>query len=49
MTGDEKDLFEKEAWCDDMCRLRKWDDGAKVLGLDVPGVDTYLAMMERIS
>jgi len=34
-------------WSDEMCRLRKWDDQAKEIGLEVPGVDAYEGLIER--
>ena len=30
-------------------RLRRWDDGGKVDGLDVPGFEHYVPMLERLS
>ncbi|KAF2674306.1 hypothetical protein BT63DRAFT_7223 [Microthyrium microscopicum] len=48
MQGNEKDSFARSPWCDDMCRLRKWDDEAKHIGWDVPGLDTYHESMIRV-
>jgi putative nucleotidyltransferase with HDIG domain len=48
MTGDEKSEFEHNPFCRDMCRLRKWDDEAKVIGLNVPGVDTYHEKIAKV-
>jgi phosphonate degradation associated HDIG domain protein len=30
-------------------RLRRWDDGAKVVGLDVPGLDHYRVRIEKLA
>ena len=48
MTGKERDDFESNPWCEDMCRLRRWDDEAKVTGLDVPGLESYREMVEKV-
>lgn len=40
-----------EEWVWDICRLRKWDDGAKVEGLrmeDIEGLERYGEMMEEV-
>lgn len=36
-----------EDWCKEMCRLRKWDDSSKVVGLEVKGAAAYEAMIEK--
>jgi phosphonate degradation associated HDIG domain protein len=41
MTPDEIARFERNPYCGDAVRLRRWDDAAKVPGLGVPGLDTY--------
>jgi putative nucleotidyltransferase with HDIG domain len=48
MKGTEKDDFASSPWCEDMCRLRKWDDEAKSVGLEVPELDSYHAMMIKV-
>jgi putative nucleotidyltransferase with HDIG domain len=48
MKGDEKAEFESDPFCQDMCRLRKWDDEAKVIGLEVPGVEAYREKMVKV-
>lgn len=48
MSNTEKVQFESSPWCSDMCRLRKWDDAAKVVGLTVPRLDTYQRAIERV-
>jgi predicted HD phosphohydrolase len=47
MQGLELEKWAADPWCKEMCQLRKWDDGAKVVGLEVEPADTYEAMMER--
>lgn len=47
MKGAELEEWAANPWCEDMCRLRKWDDGAKVEGLQVEPAKWYRAMMER--
>jgi predicted HD phosphohydrolase len=33
----------------DAVRLRRWDDTAKVVGLEVPTLDAYQGMVEKIT
>lgn len=47
MTGDELEEWSAKPWCQEMCRLRKWDDGAKIVGLEVEPAEAYRRMMER--
>ncbi|KAK5112583.1 hypothetical protein LTR62_003897 [Meristemomyces frigidus] len=47
MEAEELTRWGAEPWCEDMCRLRRWDDGAKVVGLTVPAADAYRGMMEE--
>lgn len=47
MSGDELEEWSAKPWCEDMCRLRKWDDGAKILGLEVEPAEAYRGMMQR--
>ncbi|EMC91892.1 hypothetical protein BAUCODRAFT_309643 [Baudoinia panamericana UAMH 10762] len=47
MSGTELQEWAGNPWCTDMCRMRKWDDAAKVVGLDVPPAEAYLGMIER--
>ncbi|KAK3677903.1 hypothetical protein LTR78_001998 [Recurvomyces mirabilis] len=46
MHGEELEQWAANPWCPDMVRLRKWDDGAKVVGLEVAPAEAYLEMME---
>jgi putative nucleotidyltransferase with HDIG domain len=50
MNDEEVSEFEKSEWCQEMCRLRKWDDEAKDLDMEdkMLGVDGYRDMMERV-
>ncbi len=41
MTGGEARRFEAEPGWRDAIAVRRWDDAAKVPGLDVPGLDHY--------
>ena len=47
MAGDELAAWAASPWCAEMCRLRKWDDGAKVVGLETAPVEAYAGMIER--
>lgn len=48
MKGAELKDWAANPWCADMCRLRKWDDGAKIVGLEVAPAEAYEAAMERL-
>ncbi len=41
MSEEEKAEFEKNVYYESAVRLRKWDDLAKVVGLEVPGLESY--------
>ena len=45
MQSAEFDEWSANPWCEEMCRLRKWDDGAKVVGLEVEPADVYRDMI----
>lgn len=45
MQGEELQQWAASPWCEDMCELRKWDDGAKHPGLVVPEAESYKRMM----
>ena len=47
MDGTELEGWRKGRWVEEMCRLRKWDDGAKIKGLEVEGLDAYQGMIEE--
>jgi len=45
MDLDEVAQWRRGEWAVEMTRLRKWDDGAKVIGQVVPGVEVYKGMI----
>lgn len=47
MEGQELQEWAANPWCAEMCRLRKWDDGAKVVGLEVAPAEAYEALIEQ--
>ena len=47
-TDDEVEAFEKNPHYQDAVRLRRWDDQAKVAGLDVPDLAHYRSVFERV-
>jgi predicted HD phosphohydrolase len=47
MSKGEVEIFESDELCGDMVRLRKWDDGAKVIGLDVQNAEGYARMIVK--
>ena len=49
MSSDEIAAFEKQPHFRDGVELRRIDDEAKVAGLDVPGLDTYLDTASRLA
>jgi putative nucleotidyltransferase with HDIG domain len=46
MDKNEVEAFESDELCRDMVRLRRWDDGAKIVGLEVQRAEAYGKMME---
>ena len=47
-TDDEVEAFEKNPHYQNAVRLRRWDDQAKVAGLDVPDLAHYRSVLERV-
>jgi len=47
MSEDEVGQWKRGEWSEEMARLRKWDDGAKIIGAVVPGVDAYESMIRK--
>ncbi|KAL7935673.1 hypothetical protein V8C35DRAFT_333561 [Trichoderma chlorosporum] len=47
MSGDERDKFSSDKWCKEMCQLRKWDDEAKIEGLEVRDLESWRPVLER--
>ncbi|KAF4454611.1 Transcriptional regulatory protein moc3 [Fusarium austroafricanum] len=41
MSEFEKAKFGSDRWCNEMCQLRKWDDEAKVEGLEVRDLESW--------
>lgn len=48
MKGAELEEWAANPWCSEMCQLRKWDDGAKIVGLEVAPAEAYEATMARL-
>ena len=40
--------FGSGEWCSEMCQLRKWDDEAKVKDLEVPGLESWRPVIEKV-
>ena len=47
MQGTELEEWMADPWCTEMCQLRRWDDGAKVVGLEVEPAEAYEAMIKH--
>jgi hypothetical protein len=45
MSGEENRKMDVDPWRDEMCRLRKRDDDAKIAKLKVAGAAAYRAML----
>ena len=48
MMVNEAERFEAISYSHDALRLRRWDDEAKVPGLEVPGFDHYRTILESL-
>jgi phosphonate degradation associated HDIG domain protein len=48
MSAEEVSRFEREPWFRAAVAVRRWDDGAKVPGLAVPGLDHYRPCLEAV-
>ncbi|KIX09543.1 uncharacterized protein Z518_00623 [Rhinocladiella mackenziei CBS 650.93] len=48
MSGEEVRTWSEAKWAKEKTNLRRWDDGAKVVGLDVPGLETYRSILEQV-
>jgi 2-amino-1-hydroxyethylphosphonate dioxygenase (glycine-forming) len=48
-AGDELEAFEQDSLKDEMVNLRKWDDHAKIVGIEnlTPRAETYREMIQR--
>lgn len=49
MSATEAERFAAHPAADDAVRLRGWDDGGKVLDLDVGTLDDYVEVLERVA
>jgi len=49
MAGNELLQFEKEPYCQQAVRLRRWDDQGKVAGLKTPGLAGYRGLIEELA
>ena len=47
MSGAELEEWAGNPWCAEMCQLRKWDDSAKVVGLEVEPAGSYKRIIEK--
>ncbi|OAP61447.1 hypothetical protein AYL99_03650 [Fonsecaea erecta] len=48
MSPDEVRQWQESNWADAKANLRRWDDGAKVVGLKVPELETYRPVLEQV-
>jgi predicted HD phosphohydrolase len=48
MTSVDAARFEENPFHADAVRLRRWDDAAKIPGLEVPPVVEYAALLRRV-
>lgn len=48
MNQHEVRQWEAAQWAKEKADLRRWDDGAKVVGLNVPGLETYRLVLEQV-
>lgn len=48
MSAEEVRRFEREPWYRSAVAVRRWDDGAKVPGLVVPGIEHYRPCLEAV-
>lgn len=49
MSGDDVREFEQRPYFADAVRLRKWDDAAKVVGLETPPLDHFATYVNNVS
>ena len=49
MTGDEASRFEEHPFFADAVRLRKWDDAAKIVGLETPPLIHFARYVQSVS
>jgi len=49
MSANEVGQFEREHFCQEALRVRRWDDQSKVAGLKTPTLIDYAALIERVA
>ncbi len=49
MSEQEVAEFERHTFYREAVQLRTWDDEGKIQGLDVPSIDAYLPMIDRVA
>lgn len=49
MSADEAAAFARQDFVDRAVRLRRWDDRGKVDGIEVPPLESYRGMVERLA
>jgi [1-hydroxy-2-(trimethylamino)ethyl]phosphonate dioxygenase len=49
MSAHEVAQFERERFCREAVRVRRWDDQGKVAGLETPSLSDYAALIERVA
>ncbi len=49
LSEDEARAFESHRYYREAVRLRRWDDAAKIAGLQVPGLDHYRPALEAVA
>ncbi|KAJ9603269.1 hypothetical protein H2200_012047 [Cladophialophora chaetospira] len=48
MSPEEVQHWQEGKWAREKAHLRRWDDAAKVVGLDVPSIETYRSIIEAV-
>ena len=48
MNQQEIEEFERNEFLDDAVRLRRWDDQAKIVGLETPALSDFAPMIEKV-
>ncbi len=48
MGPEEVRKWREDKWATEKANLRRWDDGAKVVELDVPGLESYRSALEQV-
>ena len=48
MSTEEVRRWQEGKWAEEKTNLRRWDDGAKLVGLEVPSIETYRPVLEAV-